>query len=84
MVFFLLLQIVRRLAAADERMGRLPRSECRALLPPEHASKSPPSTVNGINGRLPQLLDWLAKAHPDVVRPQELKAPQHKFPAEAC
>lgn len=36
--------------------------------------------VNGINGRLPVLLRWLAEAAPDVVCLQELKAPQDKFP----
>jgi exodeoxyribonuclease-3 len=39
--------------------------------------------VNGINGRLPILLEWLAEAQPDVVCLQELKAPQEKFPAAA-
>ena len=39
--------------------------------------------VNGVNGRLPVLLDWLAEAGPDVVCLQELKAPQEKFPAAA-
>src|SRR5271169_926214 len=36
--------------------------------------------VNGINGRLPVLLRWLAEAKPDVVCLQELKAPSEKFP----
>jgi exodeoxyribonuclease III len=36
--------------------------------------------VNGINGRLPVLLRWLAEASPDIVCLQELKAPQEKFP----
>jgi len=36
--------------------------------------------VNGVNGRLPVLLRWLAEAKPDVVCLQELKAPQEKFP----
>src|ERR1700728_2806503 len=36
--------------------------------------------VNGINGRLPILLRWLAEAQQDVVCLQELKAPQEKFP----
>jgi exodeoxyribonuclease-3 len=36
--------------------------------------------VNGINGRLPLLLDWLAEARPDVACLQELKAPDDKFP----
>ena len=39
--------------------------------------------VNGINGRLPILLDWLAAAKPDAVCLQELKAPQDKFPIGA-
>jgi len=37
--------------------------------------------VNGVNGRLPVLLRWLAQAQPDIVCLQELKAPQEKFPA---
>jgi len=39
--------------------------------------------VNGINGRLPLLLDWLAKSAPDIACLQELKAPQEKFPHRA-
>ena len=39
--------------------------------------------VNGVNGRLPVLLRWLAEAKPDVVCLQELKAPQEKFPEKA-
>ena len=39
--------------------------------------------VNGINGRLPVLLDWLAEAKPDVVCLQELKAASEKFPEAA-
>jgi len=39
--------------------------------------------VNGVNGRLPVLLRWLAETEPDVVCLQELKAPQDKFPLEA-
>ena len=39
--------------------------------------------VNGINGRLANLLAWLAQARPDVVCLQELKAPQDKFPKAA-
>jgi exodeoxyribonuclease-3 len=39
--------------------------------------------VNGVNGRLPRLLEWLAEAQPDVVCLQELKAPQEKFPEAA-
>ena len=39
--------------------------------------------VNGVNGRLDILLDWLEEARPDVVCLQELKAPQQKFPISA-
>ena len=31
--------------------------------------------VNGVNGRLPVLLQWLAKSKPDVACLQELEAP---------
>lgn len=36
--------------------------------------------VNGINGRLPVLLRWLAEDRPDIACLQELKAPQERFP----
>jgi len=39
--------------------------------------------VNGINGRLALLLDWLAEAKPDVACLQELKSPDEKFPVRA-
>ena len=39
--------------------------------------------VNGVNGRLPRLLEWLEESKPDVACLQELKAPQDKFPAAA-
>ncbi|RZI84599.1 MAG: exodeoxyribonuclease III [Rubrivivax sp.] len=39
--------------------------------------------VNGINARLPALLDWLASEQPDAACLQELKAPDEKFPAAA-
>jgi exodeoxyribonuclease-3 len=39
--------------------------------------------VNGVNGRLPVLLRWLAEDAPDIVCLQELKAPQDKFPESA-
>ncbi|CAN5515132.1 exodeoxyribonuclease III [soil metagenome] len=38
--------------------------------------------VNGVNGRLPVLLQWLNETKPDVVCLQELKAPQEKFPEQ--
>ena len=39
--------------------------------------------VNGVNGRLPVLMRWLAEAKPDVACLQELKAPDEKFPEPA-
>ncbi|QJP12605.1 exodeoxyribonuclease III [Starkeya sp. ORNL1] len=39
--------------------------------------------VNGVNGRLPVLLRWLAEAAPDVACLQELKSPDEKFPIGA-
>jgi exodeoxyribonuclease-3 len=39
--------------------------------------------VNGVNGRLPRLIEWLEEAQPDVACLQELKAPQEKFPEDA-
>jgi exodeoxyribonuclease-3 len=39
--------------------------------------------VNGVNGRLPLLLEWLEETQPDVACLQELKAPEERFPAKA-
>jgi exodeoxyribonuclease-3 len=39
--------------------------------------------VNGINSRLPHLLQWLAKEKPDIVGLQELKALDAAFPEAA-
>jgi exodeoxyribonuclease-3 len=39
--------------------------------------------VNGVNGRLPGLLEWLEKESPDVACLQELKAPDAGFPLGA-
>jgi exodeoxyribonuclease-3 len=39
--------------------------------------------INNINKRLDNLLDWLAKAEPDVLSLQELKAEHGDFPAKA-
>lgn len=39
--------------------------------------------VNGVNGRLPVLLRWLAEAAPDIVCLQELKTPDERFPEKA-
>jgi exodeoxyribonuclease III len=39
--------------------------------------------INNVRRRLPNLLDWLREANPDVVCLQELKATDAEFPAEA-
>lgn len=39
--------------------------------------------INNIDKRLDNLLAWLAKAEPDVVSLQELKAEQGAFPVDA-
>jgi exodeoxyribonuclease-3 len=39
--------------------------------------------VNGVNGRLPRLLEWLRETQPDVACLQELKTDDTKFPAPA-
>jgi exodeoxyribonuclease-3 len=39
--------------------------------------------INNINKQLDNLLAWLAKAEPDVVSLQELKAAQETFPVNA-
>src|SRR3954468_919176 len=39
--------------------------------------------VNGVNGRLPRILDWLRETSPDVVCLQEIKTSDEKFPARA-
>ncbi|WP_395399512.1 exodeoxyribonuclease III [Pseudoduganella sp. UC29_106] len=39
--------------------------------------------INGMNARLPALLQWLDETKPDVVCLQELKTPHEKFPEEA-
>jgi len=39
--------------------------------------------VNGINGRLARLLEWLAESKPDVACLQELKSPDAALPVDA-
>ena len=39
--------------------------------------------VNGVNGRLPRLVEWLDQTRPDVVCLQEIKTDDTKFPAAA-
>jgi exodeoxyribonuclease-3 len=39
--------------------------------------------VNGVNGRLPRLIEWLRESAPDIVCLQEIKTDDTKFPAPA-
>ena len=39
--------------------------------------------VNGVNGRLPRLLEWLHESSPDIACLQELKTDDSKFPIHA-
>jgi exodeoxyribonuclease III len=39
--------------------------------------------VNGVNGRLPRLLEWLEETRPDVACLQEIKTDDTKFPFQA-
>jgi exodeoxyribonuclease-3 len=39
--------------------------------------------VNGVNGRLPRLLEWLEETRPDVACLQEIKTGDATFPAQA-
>ncbi|WP_114953893.1 exodeoxyribonuclease III [Sphingosinicella terrae] len=39
--------------------------------------------VNGVNGRIDLLIEWLAATQPDVACLQELKSPDDKFPIQA-
>jgi exodeoxyribonuclease-3 len=39
--------------------------------------------VNGVNGRLPRILDWLGETSPDIVCLQEIKTTDEKCPAAA-
>lgn len=39
--------------------------------------------VNGVNGRLPRLLEWLHETRPDIVCLQEIKTSDAKFPVHA-
>ena len=38
--------------------------------------------VNGINGRLPRLLEWLDETRPDVAYLQEIKTSNETFPLD--
>jgi exodeoxyribonuclease-3 len=39
--------------------------------------------VNGVNGRLPRVLEWSHESQPDIACLQDLKTPDSTFPAAA-
>ncbi|MFC5435615.1 exodeoxyribonuclease III [Rhodanobacter umsongensis] len=51
-------------------------------MPRKRTLKLSTFNVNGINSRLPNLLEWLEKEKPDIVALQELKAADQAFPAD--
>src|SRR3954462_14107239 len=51
--------------------------------PPPGTMKIATYNVNGVNGRLPRLLEWLAETRPDIVCLQEIKTSDERFPAPA-
>jgi exodeoxyribonuclease III len=67
--------------AAGTAVRQTGKKAARRKGAPPSSLKIATYNVNGINGRLPVLLRWLAEAEPDIVCLQELKAPQAKFPA---
>ena len=48
-----------------------------------HAVKIATYNVNGVNGRLPRLLEWLAETSPDIVCLQEIKTSDTNCPLQA-
>lgn len=52
-------------------------------MPRKKSLKLATFNINGINSRLPNLLEWLVKEKPDIVALQELKATDETFPEEA-
>jgi exodeoxyribonuclease-3 len=50
---------------------------------PGNVMKIATYNVNGVNGRLPRLLEWLAETQPDIVCLQEIKTDDSRFPVRA-
>src|ERR1700691_2068780 len=65
------------------QIRRIRRSKARSAGTERHFVKVATYNINNINKRLDNLLAWLAKAEPDVVSLQELKAEQDAFPVNA-
>jgi exodeoxyribonuclease III len=63
---------------SDPRRGQTPRN-----VDEEARLKIATYNVNGVNGRLPRLLEWLAETSPDIVCLQEVKTDDTRFPARA-
>jgi exodeoxyribonuclease-3 len=64
----------------------LARKRSAARLPadtPSNALKVATVNINNVRKRLPNLLDWLGSAKPDIVCLQQLKTAQREFPIQA-
>ncbi len=74
----------RALNFAKARFGRTDRARKRSHQTRRRTDlKIATYNVNGVNGRLPRLLEWLGETSPDVVCLQELKTDDSKFPVGA-
>ncbi|HEU4440646.1 MAG TPA: exodeoxyribonuclease III [Burkholderiales bacterium] len=68
----------------------MPRAPCFFSAPGKSKRNEQPSAlkvatynVNGVNGRLPRLLEWLEETRPDIVCLQEIKTTDEKCSARA-
>src|SRR3569833_3135480 len=68
---------------ASRNTTRARRVRSYDAMNPERPMKIATFNVNGVNGRLPVLLRWLAEFKPDIACLQELKTSDEKFPADA-
>src|SRR5215207_11275579 len=73
---------VRRAMIPNPRAADVARHSVPDRTPPD-PMKIATYNVNGVNGRLPRLIEWLQETSPDVVLLQELKTDDTKFPVKA-
>src|SRR5437868_1247048 len=64
-------------AAKPERLKAVTATDTCGRIPLKIATYN----VNGVNGRLPRLLEWLTETAPDIACLQEVKTDDSKFPA---
>jgi endonuclease/exonuclease/phosphatase (EEP) superfamily protein YafD len=70
-------------ASINNEFGRFFWEAPRSTVTERDPLKVATFNINNINKRLDNLLAWLAKAEPEVVSLQELKAEQEAFPVNA-